>query len=80
MTLIEGITIGLAIGLPLLGFAVQWGIIKSRISHYQENIDTLWAKKAEKDVVNEQFNTIAKQLCGIEKKLDLYISMNRGGQ
>jgi len=69
------ITTAIAIGLPALGFAVQWGIIKSRTNHYQSNIDSLWEKKAEKETVNAQFDTVSKQLIGIEQKLDLYINM-----
>jgi hypothetical protein len=72
----NSIMIGIGIGFPLLGLAVQWGIMKNNNLRHQKNIDSLWEKKADIKTVNEQFNTVNAKLDGIDQKLDLYINMN----
>lgn len=57
-TLAQGITIGIAIAVPTISVGVQWGILRNATSRHQNNIDSLWDKKADKEVISSNFETV----------------------
>jgi len=64
------ISIGLGIGVPLVGYFIGYGMLKARSNGYGTELKRLNECKAEKDVVAAEFRSV-------NDKLDLILDMMR---
>jgi len=64
------ISIGLGIGVPLVGYFIGYGMLKARSNGYGSELKRLNECKAEKDVVAAEFRSV-------NDKLDLILGMMR---
>jgi len=65
------ISIGLGVGIPLIGYFIGYGMLKARSNGYNTELKRLNDCKAEKEVMIAEFKSV-------NEKLDIIMSLVRG--
>lgn len=71
------IAAGFAFAIPLAGIIGTWAVMKYRLNNHSNQIGILFNEKAEKEVVEEQFNSVNKTLIEIQKDVRTLLGRKR---